>query len=168
MNPTISALNDLTREVIAERFGKSASWQGGDVVISDKPADARLAGFYPDPRFVSTKFVGELSWLFEKLVPIFSQIDGYGAWKEELFGRLGNMANRVATKNKVEVVSELLLAVLHEAYSIAEELSQGTFQFLAVTAENMIYDDILEQAYKSGFISSYEAEISFRLKGLLP
>lgn len=101
-------------------------------------------------------------------MPIFSQVEGYGLWKEELFGRLGNMANRVATKKKLEGVSELLLAVLHEAYSVAEELSQGTFQFLAVTAGNMIYDDIIEQAYKSGFVSAYEAEISFRLKGLLP
>jgi hypothetical protein len=124
--------------------------------------------FYPDPRFVITNHVGELSWLFERLMLVFSEIEEYWLWKEEFFGRLGNMANRVVRKKETVGISELLLAVLHEAYSVAEELSQGIFKHLMVTSGNMIYDDLIEEAEKGEFVSLYEAEITARLKGLLP
>jgi hypothetical protein len=146
-------------------------WGGAGVVVTDKSDNPNVTAsqsFYTDPRLVITNHVGEISWLFEKLVRIFNQIEGYGAWKEELFGRLANMANRVIQKQETVGASELLRAVLHEAYSVAEEISKGTFQYLAITSGNMIYDDLIEKAESGAFVSLDEAEEFFRLKGLLP
>lgn len=167
MQEVFRKLDELGSKISHDHFGKSQPWQGADVVITDEPVSPSVGHFYPDPRFVVTVYVGELSWLFEKLVPIFSSEDGYGIWKEEFFGRLGNMANRAKAQSKANSEKELLLAVLHEAYACAEELEEGNFNFLLVTTGNSIYEDLINNALRSEFQSESEVEKYLQGKGLL-
>ena len=167
MQDVFRKLDELRSEISQDRFGKSDPWQGADVVITEAPVSPSVGHFYPDPRLVVTAYVGELSWLFEKLVPIFSAVDEYGLWKEELFGRLGNMANRAKALDKANSAKELLLAVLHEAYACAEELEEGNFNFLLVTTENSIYEDLIVNAMHGKFESESKVEKFLMDKGLL-
>ncbi len=167
MNNLFERLQELTNAILDGNFGESTYWQGADVVIDNKIHEKSVGNFYSDPRYVITPFAGELSWLFEALKPIFSTVEGYGIWKEEFFGRLGNMANRAKDLNKAETARDLLLSVLHEAFSCAEEISQGHFQYLLVTSGNAIYQDLIEKAVLSGSVSESSAEEFLRSQGLL-
>lgn len=163
--------NFLTPKIdkIAERvrggaIGQEEAWQGADVVICRKaPPPGR--GFYPDPRFVETEFVGELSWLFVKLRNIFWDVDGYGAWKEEFFGRLGNVAVKYQAAAKGLTCSNLLLAVIHEAYAMAEEIADtGGIATMMLTWDNRILDDFTEISDLSAYLTTEET--TEFLKGL--
>ena len=112
----------LEQQITNGQWGEAPSWQGADVVILEKSPSPSRGGFYPDPRYVETEFVVELSWLFLKCRDIFLKLEGYGGWKEELFGRLGNMANRAKEKISPLNCQTLLLAVLHECFSITDEM----------------------------------------------
>jgi hypothetical protein len=139
-------------------------WQGADVVICRK-APAPSHGFYPDPRFVETEFVGEVSWLFVKLRNIFWDEDGYGAWKEEFFGRLGNVAVKYQAAATGLTCSNLLLAVIHEAYAMAEEIADtGGIATMMLTWDNRILDDFTEISDLSAYLTTEET--TEFLKGL--
>jgi hypothetical protein len=168
-NKVIAELDSLSKLVISGLSGKAKPWQGADVVITNelKLGNSEVDSFYPSPRFVVTEYVGEVSWLFEKLARIFVDEDNYGAWKEEFFGRLGNMANKVIGNNKKATVSDVQLAILHESYAIYEEIQSDTHNYLLVTSGNTIYDDLIPRAVNSGFVSLQEAENFFKSKGLI-
>jgi len=168
-NKVIMELDSLSKLVISGLSGKSKPWQGADVVVTNelKLGNSEVDSFYPSPRFVVTDHVSEVSWLFETLAIIFADEDNYGAWKEEFFGRLGNMANRVIGNNQQATVSDVQLAILHESYAIYEEIQSDTHNYLLVTSGNTIYDDLIPRAVNSGFVSLQEAEDFFKLKGLI-
>jgi len=172
LDPTstvIKELNSLSQLVISGLSGTSSPWQGADVVVTNAPelGNPELDNFYPSPRFVITDYVGEVSWLFEKLAHIFADQENYSAWKEEFFGRLGKMANRVILYDKKANVTDIQIAILHEAYAIYEEIQSDTHHYLLITSGNTIYDDLIPRALKSGFASLQEAEIFFKSKGLI-
>src|SRR4051812_48789104 len=62
-------------------------WGGADVVIDTSPHPPVHDAFYPEPRYVITRFAPELSWLFEQLRDAFTSLLD-GASKIEFFGRL--------------------------------------------------------------------------------
>jgi hypothetical protein len=168
-NNILEELDSLSKLVISGLTGKAQPWQGADVVVTNvlKLGDSEVDSFYPSPRFVITDHVGEVSWLFEKLARIFVSEENYGAWKEEFFGRLGNMANRVIGSDAKTTIIDIQLAILHEAYAIFEEIQSDTHNYLLVTSGNTIYDDLIPRAVNSGFISLQEAENFFKSKGLI-
>ena len=168
-NMTLEELDSLSKIVISGLSGKAKPWQGADVVVLNeiKLGNSEVDSFYPSPRFVVTEYVGEVSWLFEKLSRIFANEENYGAWKEEFFGRLGNMANRVIGSDAKATIIEIQLAILHEAYSIFEEIQSDTHHYLLVASGNTIYDDLIPRAANSGFVSLHEAEDFFKSKGLI-
>lgn len=133
----------LSAEIVNGQSGNSTLWQGADVVITNKPPIIEEGGFYPAPRYVVTSHASELSWLFEQVRNIFMEIDGYGVLKEEIFGRLGNTANRFLSKNPDANTRETLLTVMHETFAIAEEIQDGKFGTLKVTGGNQIIDDLI-------------------------
>ena len=137
---------------IAERIQKGdyphnrQNWGGADVVITSKAPKPTEGGFYPEPRYVVTQFSRELSWLFEEMRNTFAPfLDGCN--KIEFYGRLANMANRYQQrlKGKEEREKDLLLAVLHDAFAMLEEMEEGNFQFLMVATGNTIFDDLIER-----------------------
>jgi hypothetical protein len=168
-NKVIEELDSLSKLVISGKTGKAQPWRGADVVVTDKLelGNSEVDSFYPSPRFVITDHVSEVSWLFEKLALIFSNEKNYSAWKEEFFGRLGNMANRVIGIKSQSTVSEIQLAILHEAYAIFEEIQLDWHHYLLITSGNTIYDDLIPRAINSGFVSFQEAEKFFQSKGLI-
>ena len=157
----------LSTEIINEAFGNSTLWQGADVVVANKPPIVNEDSFYPAPRYVVTAHASELSWLFEQVRNVFMEIDDYGFLKEEIFGRLGNTANRFLLKNSNAMAPELLLAVLHEAFAIAEEIQDGEFTTLMVTSGNQILDDLISESEKDGFLTVEETKSYFRNKGII-
>lgn len=144
-------------------------WEGADVVIehgehgpSEVPKQSSQR-FYPEPRVVRTRFSHELSWLFTALRDIFH---GYidGCTKIEFYGRLANMATRYQTRLKgaEENEEDLLRAVLHEAFSILEEMEEGCFCYLPVVVGNTIFDDLFDQVDSEGYLSAEETQALLR------
>ena len=117
-----SRLDELALSVAANLWGKVDSWQGADVVILNEAPVHQPGGFYPDPFFVVTPYVGELSWLFTELRNVADELNGYRFWKEEFFGRLATAANTVPSNASV---AELLFATLREAYELLGMIEIG-------------------------------------------
>jgi hypothetical protein len=124
-------------------------------------------GFYPSPRYVVTSHAGELSWLFEQIRDVFMDNEEYGLFKEEIFGRLGNTSNRFISKNPDASTRETLLAVMHEAFAIAEELQDGEFATLMVVSGNQILDDLISESEKGGFLTVEETKAYLKGKGII-
>lgn len=157
-------VDKIANLVRAGAIGSEKGWQGADVVICQK-APPPTNGFYPDDRFVETEFVGELSWLFVRLRDVFWKLDGYGAWKEEFFGRLGNVAVKYQAAAKGLTCSNLLLAVIHEAYAISEEIADtGGVATMMLTWDNRILDDFTDLSDLSAYLTTEET--TEFLKGL--
>jgi len=164
---TFGRLLNLSSEISSGQFGKSSLWQGADVVVASEPSVSKNAGFYPEPRYVVTSHAAELSWLFEQIRNIFMENEDYGVLKEEIFGRLGNTVNRFLSKNPGANIHETLLAVMHEAFAIAEEIRDGEFATLLVTTGNQILDDLISESEKTGFLSVEATQKYFKDKGII-
>jgi len=145
-------------------------WQGADVKITNtKPKASDIdketyGGFYPAPRFVVTEYHKELSWLFFQLKDIFydqNLLDGSS--KIEFFGRLANAANLYISKliQTPGNFEDLLKASLHEAFCMIEEMFDGSFTYLDVAPGGIIYDDIIDEAEKNGYLSVEESKKFF-------
>jgi hypothetical protein len=152
-------IQELLRQVEAGSIGIATPWQGADVVILKKAPAPSEGNFYPDPRFVETEYVKELSWLFEQLRDIFSNNEGYGAWKEEFFGRLGNVATKFQSVCPEGAAKGLLTAVIEEASTMAEEIvTEGELQYLAITFNNRILDDFVLLSDDNKYLSEEETK----------
>jgi len=162
------ALQNLSGQIASDSIGKAKGWQGADVVISEEPLSVEPKSFYPVPRNVVTSYSAELSWLFESLRDAYTDLEGYGFWKEEFFGRLGNSASRYLTRNSRTSAKTLLLAVIHEAFCILEEMEAGEFQVLSVSINNAIYDDIFRDIESEGLVDSAEVDEFIRSLGITP
>ena len=157
----------LSNEIVDGRSGSSNLWQGADVVITSKSPISDEGGFYPAPRYVVTFHAHQLSWLFEQIRDVFIEIEDYGFLKEEIFGRLGNSASRFLAKNPETNSNEILLAVMHEAFAIYEEIRDGEFAALMVTSGNQILDDLISESEKGGFLTVEETKAYFKDKGII-
>ncbi len=141
-----NSLDNLGRLVAQEKWGISELWGGADVGIVSVLPTIPSRDWRPDPRYVKTVHAPELSWLFEEVRDIFKAINGYGMWKEEFFGRLGN---RAASCPSDCTAKFLLSQTLHEAYLMNDEIIRlGDLQHLNVTFGNQVLDDIEGDAGK--------------------
>ena len=151
--------HELQRQVEAGSIGTTSPWKGADVEILEKAPTPSEGNFYPDPRFVETKYVSELSWLFEQLREIVWDSEGYGVWKEEFFGRLGNVATKFHSISPDGSVKGLLTAVIEEASTMADEISlEGGLQYLAITFDNRILDDFILLSDNNKYLSEEETK----------
>ncbi len=131
-------------------------WGGADVIVTDTLREPREAVFYHEPRYVVTPFAPQLSWLLVELWAVFKPLMN-GSSKIEFFGRLANAANRqIARSSDLRDPEELLAAVLHEGFAIADELDEGSFRYLDVSFGNMIYDDLIDEAERQGYLTVEE------------
>lgn len=143
-------------------------WGGADVVISFSEPPEQRGGFYPAPRQVVTVAASELSWLFTQLRDLFANHYD-GQTKIEFFGRLANAALRYQAKRSGdEQIADLLGAVLHEAFAIADEMEEGHFQSFAVAIGSEIVDDYIDEAERTGFIGVEETRRFFTERGIAP
>lgn len=155
---------NLVEHVRTNQIGVAGAWQGADVVITKKAPSPSVDNFYPDPRFVETRFVGELSWLFEQLRDVFMKSDGYGFWKEELFGRLGNVAAKFQSVCPECSVVGLLETVVEEAMTMADEIEKsGGLESLMVTTGNMILDDFTLASDRNRYLSQERVRERLRM-----
>jgi hypothetical protein len=168
MDEIIQSLNELENQIKQGSIGRSRPWGGADVVIGPPPSPIQTENsFYPDSRYVATVHFAELSWLFEQLRDRFTKgIDG--ANKSEFYGRLANMANRFTTRNGDQENSmPLLLAVMHQAFSIAEEIDEcGYLDYLPIAPGNLIKDDLINEFEQEEVLTAEETRKALREFGI--
>ena len=163
---SVSQLKKISSDIASGNIRVSEPWQGADVEIRNNLPKVLTDSFYPAPRFVITEHVGQLSWLFENLRDAFNNLEGYGFWKEEFFGRLGNAATRYLSRQPNAKVEKILLAVMHEAFCIAEEMEGGNFTVLPVTIGNEIYDDLFKEIEAEGLADQSEVDNFIKSLGI--
>jgi len=165
---TIELLRNIEKELESSEIMHSKNeWSGADVIITNSERKKVNKGFYPEQRYIITNFSLELSWVFENIRDAFyaeSLIDGCS--KIELFGRLANAANRFIYKNTNISARNLCAAVLHEAFSIYEEMQEGIFQELPIAIGNEIADDYIDEAERTGFIGINDTIAFFKSHGV--
>lgn len=162
----LAELQNLSQIISLDSWRTATNWQGADVVITEAPLPVTPNSFYPAPRSVVTEYAPELSWLFEQLRDLVNDLDGYGFWKEEFFGRLGNAANRFMSRRERLTCKRLLLAVIHECFCILEEMEIGEFKALPISINNEIYDDLFRQIENEGSADATEVEEFFKSLGV--
>lgn len=169
MSALTDAIDQIASTVSRGGAGTEKPWAGADVIICEQAPKSSNSGHYlPDVRYVETKFVGELSWLFSRLAEIFSNDGGFGGWKEEFFGRLGNVITKYQSAVKDASLLNVLEAVLHEAYAMAEEIDDyGSIETLLITSGNAILDDYIGLSDLSAYLSVEETQEYLRKKGIL-
>lgn len=151
-------LETLSRKVATNDIGHAEPWAGADVVVCAVAPPPTKGGFYPDPRYVETRYIAEISWMFEQIRNVFWNHPGYGAWKEELFGRLGNVVQSQTSRNTDATLEHLNGALLHEAHAIAEEISdRGGLDTMMLTWDNHILDDFIGNSASSGMLTPAES-----------
>lgn len=161
------ALDSLTEKVEESKIKAARNWGGADVIITNEsPPPRDPSSFYPDARYVVTEHSLELSWLFMELRDIFTEfLDGQN--KIEFYGRLANMANRHLAKNGSPTAKSICLAVLHEAYAIAEEIEEvGFLDSLAIAFNGEILDDFMEETDREMPVSGEEARNALLAMGI--
>jgi len=117
-------LDDLASQVLEGTLGTAPAWHGADVLITSETPPPRQPGTsHAPPRTVVTRFVAELSWLFERLHDAFTP-GLVEMSKIEFFGRLANAANRYLASTEWQKLSarDLLLAVLAETHAVIDEI----------------------------------------------
>ncbi len=139
---TTNAIIELYLAIRDRNIGSSASdWGGAHVVISGAPPpDSSPDEFYSPHRYVVTEYSRQLSWLFERLAKIFSELPDSAA-RIEFYGRLANSANLYIHTHVHPKVEELLLSVLYQAYSADREIEAGTFGTLPLASGSAILAD---------------------------
>lgn len=159
---------DQLADKIARNSARPArkDWGGAGVVISAQAPTPSTDSFYPDPRTVVTANSLYVSWLFGELKHAFRAIID-SCTKFEFFGRLANAAVRYQSLcDGVEVRRDLLLAVLHEAFAMLDEMDKGEFAFLGVTVGNAIADDRIQRKAARGFDTVAETKKFFAARGI--
>lgn len=158
------ALNCLFQRLLLTPVPTDKEWRGANVVITSRQVNRASSSFYSEPRYVVTDDAKELSWLFSELQDIFAQLYDNES-KLEFFGRLANTALRYQSISKNdENQRDLLLAVLHEAFAILDEMERDIFEYFLVSPGNEIVDDFIEQIQRRGFISINETKRFFTEK----
>ena len=160
------ALNYLVQRLLLTPVPTDKEWGGANVVITSRQVNRASSNSYFQLKQVFTADAKELSWLLGQLQDIFLGL--YDSTSElEFFGRLANTALRYQSMSKDnENQRDLLFAVLHEAFTILDEMEEGTFEYFLVSPGNEIVDDFIEQAQRHGFISVEETKKFFALKGI--
>jgi gamma-glutamylcyclotransferase (GGCT)/AIG2-like uncharacterized protein YtfP len=116
-------LSELTACIEGGNIARAPLWGGaGVVIVQDAPAPRR-GGFYSEPTYVSTRWPGELSWLFHEVVRLLSPRPFYNSvTKFAIFGRLAEAAQR--SEPLAAGPADLLRAVLAELYAMVHEVSR--------------------------------------------
>ena len=109
----------LAARVARGEIGTARAWGGADVCIVRRPRKPSESSWGSEPKYVVTKYVAELSWLFEELRDIFYQLGGdvFG-WKYDFFGSLADAAEFAIQMGKDTSPEELLQAVLDVAVTL--------------------------------------------------
>lgn len=109
----------LSARVARGEIGTARAWGGADVCIVRRPRKPSESSWGSEPKYVVTKYVAELSWLFEELRDIFYQLGGdIAGWKYDFFGSLADAAEFAIQMGKDASPEELLLAVCDVAATL--------------------------------------------------
>jgi hypothetical protein len=168
----------LDQAVAGGHWDKAKNWEGASVVIRRRMPKrkhdastlipALVGGGSTGYKYVITPHAAQLSWLFADLWQVFRQhpaIDGMT--KFEFFGRLANASLHCQRRaNGNESARDLLGAVIHEAYAIADEIEEGTFTALPVAPVGIVFDDLIERFDREAYLTVEETRRWFAERGI--
>lgn len=158
MEQTFRKLDGLESLIQAGEWGVGSSQRYADVALVMRRPPNRADSFDPEDRYVVTRYVAEIGWCFDQIREIFSELEGYGNWKEELFGRLGNMVNWILTRKPEAGLVEVLNGLMHEAFAISEEIEEdGGLKTLMISTKNLILNDFADQLVDGRVLSEDES-----------
>lgn len=89
----VEQLAALQKMISDGDWGMAEPWRGADVCIVDVAPVPSPNAWLPDDEYVITPYVRELSWVFEQARNVVQDHDGYGSFKYEFFGRMGEAVN---------------------------------------------------------------------------
>jgi len=165
---TIEAeLDTLSRRVLAGGTHTADTWRGAGVEVTSDPDLVSSDSFGRQTRTLITKNVGEMSWLLSNVTQIFSNVDGYNVWKEELVGRLALAANAATARDWYVTAKQLELVILREAYVIDQEMVGKTFRYLPFAEGNTIFADSISTTTGGSGRRVADAELFFVRRGLI-
>ena len=119
-------------------------------MISTRSPVAQGMGFYPKPKWVTTIYANEISWLLYKLREIFMEpiTKAPKTVRMEFYGRMANRLlsfQKDSDKTGNENLKEMLIIVWKEAYKIAREIENGSFSALNISFGGAIADDLKQK-----------------------
>jgi hypothetical protein len=155
----------LDQAVAGDHWDKAKYWKGASVVVVPEMPKGNYNTEY---KYVVTPYAAELGWLFADLWKVFRQHPAIDhVTKVEFFGRLANASLHCQRRaNGREELRDLLGAVIHEAYSIADEIEEGTFTALPVAPVGMVFDDLIERSDREGYLTVEETRRWFAERGI--
>ena len=121
-NSISKQLDDIASKINEGWLESTDFWGGARVAITNVARAPQEPGFYPEPTFVVTPHASQLSWLFCLLRDVAMDLDEYGLWKHEFFGRLAAASQSVPPEAEVR---SLLLQVLRQAYEMLSMIEIG-------------------------------------------
>lgn len=115
--------------------------------------------YYPR-RLLITEHTREISWLFTKIVEIFSDVDVLApkAARMEFYGSLANIANKYIRSLKITDIKEICFCIIHEANALNDMINDDEFHYLTIAPGGMILDDFDIEENDENFISIEESK----------
>lgn len=158
-----TGIKRLDEAVTQGAWHRAKPWGGAGVVVDLREPDGDS-----EYKYVVTPHAAELSWLFAELWQVFKKHDAIDYMtKFEFFGRLANAAlhyQRRAAGD--EQLRDLLGAVVHEAYALADEIDEGSFTALAVAPVGVVFDDLIDRSDRDDYMTIEETRRWFAERGI--
>lgn len=118
----VQQLDTIKDLIAAGDWGKSEPWRGADVCIVDAAPVSHPNGWLPDDDYIITPYVRELSWVFEQARNAVWEHEGFGAFKYEYFGRMGEAVNACGTD--VPITTHLNVALFAARFFVSSVLDR--------------------------------------------
>ena len=142
----------------------SKAWGGANVVVAKEPPSSNEEQFGSGPRYVLTPHVLEVSAVLEKLAQVAKKHPGFGVWKEEFFGRIGNAATAIQEICPECTAETLVSHLLETAQELAAEIDEkGGLETLLVAPGSLIFDDIRVASDSNRYLSAQRVQELIRL-----
>ena len=115
---------------------------------------------YYSRRLLITEYAKEISWLFTKIVDIFSEVDALtpSAARMEFYGSLANIANKYIRSLKITDLKEICYCIIHEANALNDMINDNEFYYLTIASGGIILDDLDIEENDKNFISIEESK----------
>ena len=165
---TSMTLRSLAVRVASGDIGRKPGRRHGfaSTAVTDRAEKPNPNRWGPTPRAFISPFPREMAWIFAEVVKATNMLPGYGRWKVELFGRMGNAGNAYIQENPNSSPSKLGLAVVLEALIFVEKMdSPDGNEVLLVTTDAEIVDDEFDRAL-FGVTTWRELQQAWRERGV--
>jgi len=122
----VQQLDTIKELIAAGDWGMAEPWRGADVCIVDAVPAPNPNAWLPDDEYVVTPFVRELSWVFEQARNAVWEHEGFGGFKYEFFGRMGEAVNACGTD--VPITTHLNVALFAARFFVQSVMERFDYE----------------------------------------